>query len=81
MEVSELDIVLSQSKDKTVMIEAGAKQVSEDILVSAVEKAHTQTKLIIGLIEDFVKKAGQKKLEVVKDSALYEMMGVFRKII
>ena len=78
-ELSELDIVISQSKDKTVMIEAGAKQVTEDVLVSSVEKAHTETKKIIGVIEDLVKKAGQKKLEVSEEPALHEAIAFIEK--
>src|ERR1035437_1443085 len=39
-DLSVLDIVVSQFKDTTVMIEAGALQVTEDVLVGAVEKAH-----------------------------------------
>ncbi len=79
LDTSELDIVLSQSKDKTVMIEAGAKQVKEDVLVAAIEKAHKETKLIIDSIEDLAKKAGSKKLEVNKDSALLEMIAILEK--
>ena len=52
------------------MIEAGALQVSEDILVEAVEKAHKETQKIIALIEDLVKKVGQKKLEVPEENTL-----------
>jgi len=68
-----LDIVASQLKDKTVMIEAGALQVPEDVLVEAVEKAHVETKKIIGLIEDLVKEVGQKKLAVTEDPMLHEV--------
>ncbi len=79
LDVSELDLVVSQSSEKTVMIEAGAKQVSEAVLVEAIEKGHTQTKIIIETIEDFAKKAGSKKLEVTKDAAFYEMVAVLDK--
>ncbi len=78
-EFSELDIVVSQSKDKTVMIEAGALQVPEDVLVSSVEKAHVQTQKIIATIEDLVKKVGQKKLEVREDSKLHEAIALIEK--
>ena len=44
------------------MIEAGAQQVGEDVLVGAIEKAHGETQRIIGLIEDLIKQVGQKKL-------------------
>jgi polyribonucleotide nucleotidyltransferase len=78
-ELSQLDIVASQLKDKTVMIEAGALQVTEDVLVEAVEKAHVETKKIIGLIEDLVKEAGQKKLEATEDPMLHELAALVEK--
>ena len=78
-EFSELDIVVSQSKNKTVMIEAGALQVTEDILFKSVEKAHAETKKIIELIEDLAKKVGHKKLEVVEEVLLHEAISLIEK--
>ncbi len=78
-EFSELDIVVSQLKDKTVMIEAGALQVSEDILVKSIEKSHTETQKIIELIEGLVKKTGAKKLEVLEDAVLHEAIKLIEK--
>jgi polyribonucleotide nucleotidyltransferase len=77
--VSQLDIVASQLIDKTVMLEAGALQVNEDIMLGAIEQAHKETKLIIKLIEEFAQKAGQKKLEVPKDLALDEVKSIIEK--
>lgn len=79
LELSQLDIVVSQTEEKTVMIEAGAKQVPEDVLVESIKKAHEQTKSIIQSIEELAKKAGVKKLEVAKDAVLHEMTGLLEK--
>jgi polyribonucleotide nucleotidyltransferase len=78
-DLSTLDIVVSQFKDKTVMIEAGALQVTEDVLVGAVEKAHTETVKVIELIEGLVKQVGQKKLEVAEDNLLHEAVALIDK--
>jgi len=78
-ELSQLDIVASQLKDKTVMIEAGALQVEEPVLVESIERAHVETKKIIALIEDLVTKVGQKKLEVVEDPLLHELAALIEK--
>lgn len=78
-EFSELDIVVSQTKDKTVMIEAGALEISEEKLVEAVKKAHIQTAKIIETIEDFVKEAGVKKLEVKEDAAFHQAKSLIEK--
>jgi polyribonucleotide nucleotidyltransferase len=77
--LSVLDIVASQSKDKTVMIEAGALQVTENVLVEAVKRSHVETKKIVELIEDFVKKVGQKKLVVSEEPLLHEAVAIIEK--
>lgn len=77
--LSVLDIVVSQSKEKTVMIEAGALQVPEDIIQSAIEHAHTETGKVIKGIEELVKKAGQEKLPVPQDANLAEAVHIFEK--
>ncbi len=78
-EASQLDIVASQLKDKTVMIEAGALQVEEAVLVEAVKRAHVETKKIIALIEDLVKEVGEKKMEVKEDPMLHELAALVEK--
>jgi len=78
-DLSDLDIVVSQLKDKTVMIEAGALQVKEEVLVEAVEKAHLETQKIITLIEDLVKQVGEKKLEVAEENTLKEAVSLVEK--
>ncbi|MGH7204353.1 MAG: polyribonucleotide nucleotidyltransferase [Candidatus Levyibacteriota bacterium] len=78
-EHSLLDIVVSQSKEKTVMIEAGALQVPEDAVAQAVEKAHVETQSVIKGIEELVKKAGQEKSPVPQDESLAEAVSIFEK--
>lgn len=71
---SELDLVATQTKDKTLMLEAGALQISEDVMLEAIKKAHVENKKIIDFIEDFAKKVGNKKQEAPVDSVLNEMV-------
>ena len=78
-EHSDLDIVFSQLKDKTNMIEAGALQVPEEVLVEAVKKAHTETAKILTLIEELVKKVGQKKQAVPQNTALMDAVKFVEK--
>jgi polyribonucleotide nucleotidyltransferase len=79
LELSELDIVASQSKDKTVMLEAGAKQAPEEVVYGAIEKAHKETSLVIDLINDLVKKVGQKKIEVKVETLVEEAKKTIEK--
>ena len=76
---STLDIVVSQGKEKTVMIEAGALQVPEDIVAEAVQKAHAETQKVIAGIEELVKKAGQEKLPVPQDESIAQAVATFEK--
>jgi len=78
-EHSILDVVVSQSKEKTVMIESGALQVAEDVIATAIEKAHEETRKVLAMIEEFVQKVGQEKLPVPQDTLLTEAITVFEK--
>lgn len=77
--LSTLDVVVSQSKDKTVMIESGALQVTEDVMESAIIEAHDETRKVIAGIEELVKKVGQKKLPVPQDGSLTDAINIFEK--
>ncbi len=78
-EHSVLDIVVSQSKEKTVMIESGALQVAEDVVAKAVEEAHKETRAVLKGIEELVKKAGQEKIVVEEDTSLNDAVAIFEK--
>src|SRR5438034_1964621 len=63
---SKLDLIVAGSKDGLVMVEAGAKEVSEEQVVQALEAAHSAIKQIVATIEDLAREAGGKKLVVPK---------------
>jgi len=63
MEQSDLDIVVAGTKDAIMMIEAGADEVSENDILSAVEVAHEKIKEAIKLQEKLVSQAGKPKLK------------------
>jgi polyribonucleotide nucleotidyltransferase len=63
---STLDLVVAGTKDGIVMVEAGAKEVSEADAVAALEVAHAAIKQIVADIDDLARSAGQKKLVVQK---------------
>src|SRR5215471_2669411 len=64
--VSQLDLVVAGSKDGLVMVEAGAKEVSEDQVVQALETAHAAIKQIVSAIDDMAKEIGKDKTPVDK---------------
>ncbi|MBU0573350.1 MAG: polyribonucleotide nucleotidyltransferase, partial [Candidatus Margulisbacteria bacterium] len=64
MQESSLDLVVAGTKDKIMMIEAGADEVPEKDIVEAIKEAHQLIKKIIKLEEDLTQKAGKKKIKV-----------------
>lgn len=69
MDYSELDLIVSGTKDAIVMIEAGAKQVNEDDMRGAIEHAHEEAKGVISFIEDFVKAVKPEKEKLAAEEA------------
>src|SRR3954469_4726762 len=63
---SKLDIIVAGSKDGLVMVEAGAKEVTETQVVEALEAAHAAIKQIVATIDDLAKEAGKPKQTVSK---------------
>jgi polyribonucleotide nucleotidyltransferase len=61
-----LDLVVAGSKDGLVMVEAGAKEVTEEQVVEALETAHAAIKQIVAAIDELAKEAGKKKMTVAK---------------
>lgn len=67
MNFSDLDLVVSGSDEKVVMLEAGANQVSNEVFFSAVKMANTEIKRITSFIDEFVKEVGKTKQIVIAD--------------
>jgi polyribonucleotide nucleotidyltransferase len=63
---SRLDLIVAGSKEAIVMVEAGAKEVSEEEMVQALEQAHAAIKTIVAEIDALAAEAGKKKTEVKK---------------
>jgi polyribonucleotide nucleotidyltransferase len=63
---SKLDLIVAGTKDGLVMVEAGAKEVTEEQALQALETAHAAIKQIVAAIDDLAREAGKKKLTVTK---------------
>ena len=59
---SDLDLVVSGTKDAILMIEAGANQVSEETILEGIMIAHESIKETVQLQEALQKQAGKEKL-------------------
>lgn len=78
-ELSELDLIVTSLKGKTLMIEAGALQISEDVALEGIKKAQIENDKIITFIEDFAKKVGQKKEEIKPNTELLALVAILEK--
>ena len=63
-EVSELNLAVAGTKDAILMVEAGAKEVSEDTMLDAIWFAHDQIKKIVEFQEKIQAEIGKPKMDV-----------------
>src|SRR5207244_7051353 len=61
---STLDLIVAGSADGILMVEAGAREVSEKDVVGALEAAHAAIKQIVAAIDELKAAVGKKKLTV-----------------
>ncbi len=59
--VSDLKLTVASTRDKVIMIEAGANEVSEDKMIEAIYMAHEVNKEIIAFIDTIVAECGREK--------------------
>ncbi|MEA4987563.1 MAG: polyribonucleotide nucleotidyltransferase [Anaerovorax sp.] len=63
-EESDLHLVVSGTKDAIMMVEAGANEVPEDIILEAIMLGHEEIKKLVAFIEDIVAEIGKPKREL-----------------
>jgi polyribonucleotide nucleotidyltransferase len=69
---SKLDLIVAGSNDGLVMVEAGAREVTEEQVVQALETAHAAIKDIVAAIDDLAREAGKKKMVVARKEIGHE---------
>lgn len=60
-EESDLHLVVSGTKDAIMMVEAGADEVPEDVILDAIMLGHEEIKKLVAFIEDIVAEVGKPK--------------------
>lgn len=61
--ISQMYLVVSGTKDAIMMVEAGANEVSEDVMLGGILYAHENIKKIVAFIEGIVVAVGKEKAE------------------
>lgn len=64
LEKSEIDLKVAGTSDAINMVEAGAKEVSEEIMLNAIMFGHEEIKRLIAFQQQIVEEIGQEKMEV-----------------
>ena len=61
--VSDLELTVAASEKKVVMIEAGAKEVADDVMYDAIMYAHEEIKKLLVFINEIVAEVGKPKFD------------------
>jgi polyribonucleotide nucleotidyltransferase len=64
MLLSEMDLTVAGTKDAINMVEAGAKEVNEEVMLEAILFAHEQIKQLVAFQETIIQAVGKPKIEV-----------------
>ncbi len=73
-EKSLLSLIVAGTKDAVMMVEAGASEVSEEIILEAIMTGHEQIKEIVALIEDF--RTESLKMELAKEKRILQLHAI-----
>ncbi|HXV67347.1 MAG TPA: polyribonucleotide nucleotidyltransferase, partial [Nitrospira sp.] len=68
MEKSELNLVVAGTADAVMMVEAGANELPETVMLQALDLAHAEIKKIVAKISELAQKVGNKKREVAVEA-------------
>jgi len=77
---STLELTVASSEKKVVMIEAGAKEISDDAMFDAIMKAHETNQEVVKFINHVTSEIGKKKFEYAScdvDHELYDKIAEY----
>ena len=77
----DLNLTVASTKEKVIMIEAGANEVPEDKMIEAIYKAHEINQTIIAFIEQIVAEVGKQKHEYTSCAIPAEMFEEMKAIV
>ncbi len=60
-QVSDLALTVASTRDKVIMIEAGANEVTDEVMIDAIYKAHEVNQKIIAWMDQIVAEVGKQK--------------------
>ncbi len=79
--VSDLALTVASTRDKVIMIEAGANEVPEDKMIEAIYAAHEVNQQVIEFIDTIVAECGKEKHSYVSCEIPAEMFDAMKAIV
>ena len=80
-DVSDLHLTVASTREKVIMIEAGAKEVPEDKMIEAIYKAHEVNQEIIKFIDKIVEECGKPKHSYESCAVPEELFAAIKEIV
>ena len=77
----DLNLTVASTSEKVIMIEAGANEIPENVMIDAIYKAHEVNQTIIAFINDMVAKVGKPKHEYTSCAIPEEMFAAMKEIV
>ena len=78
---SDLALTVASTREKVIMIEAGANEVAEDTMIKAIFKAHEVNQEIIQFIDTIVAECGKPKHEYTSCAVPDELFAAIKEIV
>lgn len=79
--ISDLKLTVASTKEKVIMIEAGANEVSEEKMIEAIFAAHEINQSVISFIDQIVAECGKPKHEYTSCAVLDELFEAIKQIV
>ena len=79
--VSDMALTVASTREKVIMIEAGAKEVPENIMIDAIFKAHEVNQEIIKFIDTIVAECGKPKHSYESCAVPEELFAAIRELV
>ena len=79
--VSDLELTVASTRDKVIMIEAGANEIPEAKMIEAIYKCHEVNQTIIAFINKIREEVGKPKHEYTSCAIPEEMFAAMREIV
>ncbi len=79
--VSDLKLTVASTRDKVIMIEAGANEIPDDKMIEAIYKAHEVNQQVIAFIDTIVAECGKEKHEYTSCAIPEELFAAIKEIV